>query len=71
MDGLLIKTSGIVRAVGADYFTIADGFWKSGAEVRTKVFVGVTPSVASGTFVTVTGIASKNPARLILSLQQQ
>ena len=68
MNALLIKTAGTVRAVGADYFTIADGYYDAGAEVQTKVLTGGAPGVSVGEFVVVKGVASYDSGRVILKV---
>ena len=68
MEGLLVKTAGTVRTVGADYYTIADGYFKDGVEVETKVVTGTAPGVTPGSFVTVKGAASFDGARVILKV---
>ena len=66
MDGLLVRASGTVRWVDTDSFTIADGFFSAGAEVRTTVKTGAAPGVAVGDFVSIEGIASREGSRTIL-----
>ena len=66
MEGLLIKTAGTVGWVGADFFTIADGYVEGGIQVDTTVKTGGPPGVVPGTFVTVEGVASYEGARVIL-----
>jgi hypothetical protein len=57
--GLLVRVSGTVREVGADYYTIADGYMEAGGEVTTKV-VAPSPTVSVDDFVIVTGVVSKD-----------
>lgn len=68
MEGLLVKVAGTVKSVGSNYFTISDGYIKDGAEVELKVFTGGAPGVTAGSFVTVTGIASYDGARVVLKV---
>jgi hypothetical protein len=57
--GLLVRVSGTVREVGADYYTIADGYMEAGGEVTTKV-VAPSPTVSVDDFVIVNGVVSKD-----------
>ena len=70
MEGLLIKTAGTVRTVGANSYTIADGYYLGGAEVQTTVQTGTggPPGVTVGQFVVVKGVASTQGVRVILAV---
>ena len=78
--GALIGTSGTVRTLDTaafQWFTIADGYTRGGAEVKTKVVIGtiagdpvLEPQIVVGDSVRLTGVVSQNdPSTRVILLK--